>query len=84
MTLLAAFAAAFVGVSLKAFQQLNVVRGRYGLVPLFSYGLAGAEVFIISQVATSGENMAGLIAAIGTGGWMGCFVSMWIDRRIRG
>lgn len=84
MTLLAAFAAAFVGVSLKAFQQLNVVRGRFWWVPPVSYGLACAEVFIISQVATSGENMAGLIAAIGTGGWMGCFVSMWIDRRIRG
>lgn len=84
MTYLAAFAAAFVGVALKAFQQTNVIHGRFAYVPFFSYGLAFAEVLIISQVATNNGSMAGLIAAIGTGGWMGCMLSMIIDRRIRG
>lgn len=84
MTHLAAFAAAYVMVALKSTQQISVIRGRWWWVPPVSYGMAACEIIIISQVATNGESMAGLIAAIGTGGWLGCFTSMWIDRRVRG
>lgn len=84
MIYLAAFAASFVMVALKSTQQLSVVRGRYAWVPPVSYGMAACEVFIISQVATNSGNIWMLIAAIGTGGWMGCFLSMTIDRRMRG
>ena len=77
-----AFLAAFIGVALKAMQQLNVMRGRYWLVPAFSYGLAVAEVVIIGQVAKDQGSLGWLMFWIGTGGWMGCYLSMFIDRRM--
>ena len=44
------FLATFIYVSLKAFQQLNVVGGHYYLVSPVSFGMALCEVTIIVQV----------------------------------
>ena len=80
---LTAFAAAFIGVALKAFQQLSVVHNRFMWVPPVSYGMAFSEVVIIHSVSNAGGDIGLLIAWIGTGGWMGALSSMWLHRKMR-
>lgn len=82
MIYLGAFLAAFVGVGLKAAQQLNVVHEKFALIPFFSYGLAISEVLIIASVVHDRSPL--IVFCIGTGGWMGCWLSMFIHRRVRG
>lgn len=82
------FAASFGSVALKAFQQLSVIHERHFLIPPVSYGMALFDVLIISQVAFStmvnGESVWMIALVTGTGGWLGCFGSMAVHRRVRG
>lgn len=75
------FLAAYIGVALKAFQQLSVMHDRMLWVPPVSYGMALSEVLIIHAVAEYG--IGWIIFWIGTGGWMGALSSMWLHRRLR-
>jgi hypothetical protein len=76
-----AFIASFVGVGLKAAQQLNVVHHKVWWIPPISYGMAVSEVLIISSVADHGFGM--IAFWIGTGAWMGAITSMCLHKRLR-
>ena len=84
MLYLTLFAATVLGVSAKAAQQLNVQHHRLSWVPPVSYAMAFTEIVIISQVATAGGSIPLLVAAMGTGGWVGCIIAMELHRRFRG
>lgn len=86
MTLyLAAFAASYISVALKSTQQLQVVHYQFIRVIPVSYGMAGAEVFLISQIAMQGfgPSLLVMVLAIGTGAWMGAITGMTLHRRFR-
>jgi hypothetical protein len=73
------FAATFVQVFLRVFQQLNVIHRDYWLMPLGSYGMAYAELLIVLMGAISvAKGRSWIITgfAIGTGGWMGSWACM--------
>lgn len=82
MTYLLAFLGSFVYVAFKASQQVSVVTQRWSWVPVGSYGMAACEILIVSSIASHAENMLLLWFCLGTGGWMGCYLSMFIDRRM--
>ncbi len=84
---LAAGAAYFLFVFLKAFQQKNVVGMHYRWIMPISYLMAASEVFIISVIAfkaAGGAPFSELIIfafTIGTGGGLGATVGMYIHNR---
>lgn len=80
MTYAAAFLASFVMVFLKATQQLNVMKGLEGWVIPVSYGMAAAEVYIISTVADYGYGVL-VVIAIGTGAWIGAIGGIRLHKR---
>ena len=76
------FGASLLLVSCKSFQQENVIHRKWKLIPPTSYIFAFAELLLLSGgygVITAG-GVAILYGAIwmGTGAWMGCFLSMWV------
>lgn len=77
------FLATAVNVFLRVFQQLNVIHDDVWLVPLGSYGMAFAELLIVSyggvRVA-AGQSLLATGFAIGTGGWLGCVLMLWMYR----
>jgi hypothetical protein len=77
------FFTTFVYVFLKAGQQLNVVRGHYWFVPLFSFGMAATEVYVIVAIATAGYSLAA-VAGMGTGGSLGAVLAMYLHTRFLG
>lgn len=77
----AAFAASFVFVSLKAWQQLNVVHHKVWWVLPTSMAMAACEVFVISAAARSGWGW--IVIPVGLGGGLGCIAAMAIHRRVR-
>jgi len=74
---------AFTFVALKCFQQLNVVNYKWFWVPPVSYSLAWADVYIVHQIATYGPS-AGLVFSLGTGGFIGCLLSMALHKYLMG
>lgn len=74
--------AAFAHVFLRSFQQQNVIFQKYLLIIPISYGMFYIDTYITEQVATHGADAVWF--ACGTGGWMGCWLSMFIHRRVRG
>lgn len=74
--------AAFIHVFLRSFQQQNVIFNNYLLIIPISYGMFYIDTYITEQVATHGADAVWF--ACGTGGWLGCWTSMWIHRRVRG
>ena len=83
MLYLTLFAAMFGMVALRAFQQLNVMHHRLKWVAPVSYGLAFFEVVVITHVAPQEAVWWGATLALGTGGGLGCFFSMWLHRKLR-
>ena len=77
------FAISFCLVSIKAFQQLNVVHSRYIYIIPISYAFMAMEVLLINKVVNY-DNFWLTVLAAGTGGGLGCILSMRIDQRIRG
>jgi hypothetical protein len=76
-----AFAASFVFVLLKAFQQLNVVHHQVWWIMPVSFGMATCEVMVVANVATAGWGW--IVLPIGLGGGLGCLSAMWLHRRFR-
>lgn len=78
--MLTLFAASFLMIAAKAFQQLNVVHDRYCAVLPTSALLAAMEVFIIVGVVRTGWIA---IPSMALGGGLGCMFSMWLHKKIR-
>lgn len=87
MDILLAGVAYFVLVFLKAFQQRNVAFLHYEWVLPISYAMAASEILVMGIVALEVSNKGNLsaalpfILAVGTGGGIGCVLSMWIHHR---
>ena len=83
------FLASFTYVALKAFQQLNVMHHRVGLVIPISYAMAVCEFFLVGFIAIASINAASdidkafLVFQIGTGGAVGAILSMTLHKRMR-
>lgn len=87
--LLGIFVVSFLKVAARAFQQLNVFHSRYMAVVPVSYLMAFGEIVVTGYGAAqfvSGEyiQLALVGFAYGTGGWMGCWLSMWANNRMKG
>lgn len=80
MRYLEMFAACYVYVLLRAFQQRNVAFDNYGWILPTSYGMAVVDVFVISFVAHQGWS-PGIVFANGTGGFLGCLSAMLLHRK---
>lgn len=76
-----AFISAFVFVFLKAFQQLNVVRGEYLWVLPTSMAMAACEVYVVVASATRGWGW--IILPIGVGSGLGAMAAMWLHSKAR-
>lgn len=76
-------AASFIFVFLKAFQQLNVVRGHYLLVPPISLCMAATEVYVIAAVAVQGFSLSAVMG-MGTGGACGAICAMYFHTNYLG
>lgn len=72
--------AAFLLVFLRAWQQQNVIHGRYGSAFFTSYALAIADVVVILGAVREGLDV---ILFIGTGGAFGVVSAMWLHKRVR-
>lgn len=81
ITFCGAFAAAFLFVALKAFQQLSVVHHRVWWVVPTSMLMAVCEVFVVAKVAASGWGW--IVLPIGLGSGLGCLVAMFIHKGLR-
>lgn len=75
---LLAFAASFVFIFLKAFQQLNVVHKQYLLVVPTSMAMSTCEVAVIYLVAKQGWGW--LVLFTGAGGGLGCIGAMYLHK----
>ena len=85
MIYLTLFAITFGGVAIRAFQQINVAHGHRRRIPVTSYLYATFDVMFFSQmlfVIMNGGNLFLVIVASGTGGWTGCFASMWLTEHL--
>jgi anaerobic glycerol-3-phosphate dehydrogenase len=76
---LTAFAAAYVFIFLRAFQQLNVVRGNKVLIVPTSVGMAACEVYTIGAVVLNGWGW--IVVTIGVGSGLGAICAMWVHKR---
>ena len=74
------FAVNYVSVSLRVWQQLNVINSEYLAIIPTSYGMAAMLVFITLGVLSLGKNVkhqAVGILCIGTGGWLGSWTAIY-------
>lgn len=79
-----AFFAYLVAVTLKAYQQLNVMNAEYRKMPALSYGMAACDVFLMATIAKSADSLIELslfVLAIGTGGAFGSILGTWLHAR---
>lgn len=78
MLYLTAFGVSFVYIYLKAWQQINVIKHNYKMVPVVSMFMALCEVATIGLVVKESWLM---FIPIGIGGGIGCVLSMLINNR---
>lgn len=77
----------FFYVFAKAFQQRNVVFDKFWSIPVLSYvmaycELAGLGVGVL-DIATNGwDRLIILGFAHGTGGTLGCWLAMWLHKKV--
>ena len=67
--------------SCKSFQQINVTERKRWYIPPTSYAFAFFELVLLQGgfgVITSGGSILAASVAMGTGAWIGCFISMWV------
>lgn len=84
MNYFAAFACYLVSVTLKAYQQRQVMAAEYRKMPAVSYGMAACEVFITYSVIKTADSLSGLAIlafAIGSGGALGSILGTWLHAR---
>lgn len=79
MTFGAAFAAAFVFVFLKSWQQQNVVYQKYLWILPTSMAMAACEGYVVWQLATAFK--AVLVITIGLGSGLGCMAATYLHHR---
>lgn len=76
-----------VSVSLRVWQQLNVMQSEYLAIVPTSYGMAAMLVLTTLGVLSLGKDvpnqMVGILC-IGTGGWIGSWMSIYLHARIFG
>ena len=72
--------ASFFAIFLKAFQQINVVRGKYWLVPFATLGMAICEVFMVVSIVAAGASWP-VVFSIFVGGTIGCWSAMYTHNR---
>jgi hypothetical protein len=73
-----AFGVSYAYIYLKAWQQINVIKLRYRMVPLVSMLMALCEVTTIGLVV---HTSFWLFIPIGIGGGLGCVMAMWRHNR---
>jgi hypothetical protein len=71
---------AFVYVFLRALQQLNVVHNHYWRIPIVSIFMGLGDVVLILVVVKADTLWIGLTN--GLAGAAGCFLAMWLNRRL--
>lgn len=79
-----AFAASFLYIALKAFQQRQVMAAEYLKMPAVSMAMAACEVFIMVNVVKTADSTAGLIllaACIGVGASFGSMLGTYLHAR---
>jgi len=79
-----AFLAYLLAVTLKAYQQRQVMAAEYHKMPVVSYGMAFCEVFITYSVVKTAESPSGLLLlalSIGSGGALGSILGTWLHAR---
>lgn len=74
-----AFAASYVFVGLKSFQQLNVARGKYRFVLPTSLAMAVCEAYVIVAFANAGFGW--LILPVGVAAGCGAMSAMWLHSK---
>ena len=77
------FAASFIFVFLKAFQQRNVAFDHYKWIVPTSFGMAITEVYVIAAIVSTGYSLSAVLG-MGTGGGLGCLLSMYLHKRFIG
>jgi hypothetical protein len=79
MAFLAAFAAAFIFVFLKSWQQQNVVYQKYLWILPTSMAMAFCEGFVVWQLATAFKII--LVVIIGFGSGLGCLLATYLHHK---
>lgn len=80
MTFSAAFAAAFIFVFLKSWQQQNVVYRKYRWIIPTSLAMAFCEGFVVLKIATAFT--IPLLIVIGLGSGLGCMTATYAHHRL--
>lgn len=80
--ILALFINSFCYVGLKVWQQKNVIGNHYWWMVPTSYLMAAGEVYGVSVVSQGGFQWQ-IVAAIGTGAWMGGVLAMYSHNRMK-
>lgn len=80
MKYLAVFAATYLYVMARAFQQRNVAFDNYRWIPLASSAMAILDVYIVSTVAREGWQIA-IVCACAAAGTLGCWSAMLFHKR---
>ena len=87
MIYLSLLAFSFCNVSVRAFQQINVTHGHWHRIPPTSYLFSLADILVVLGIVDIGVNGGSVwlaAFAMGTGGWAGCFASMYLQRWLNG
>lgn len=78
-TALTLWAVTLVYIFAKAFQQINVQGDHYWWVPPVSYMMGLCEVTVMLWIVR--ENTIWAFVPMGTGGWMGSWLAMYLHKR---
>lgn len=81
MNLAGAFVASVLYVSLRSFQQLNVVREKLSWIMPTSLAMSATDAFIIVAIAKAGWNFW-LVLTIGLGGGIGSILAILLHKFI--
>jgi hypothetical protein len=85
MTYLVLYAVVYGAVAVRSFQQINVTHYHWGRIPITSYVFGLFEVMMYANmidIVLQGKSLILAVLAMGTGGWTGCFTSMYIAERM--
>ena len=83
MIYLKLWALSYALVAVRAFQQKNVMGDYYWRALPTSYVFAGMDLMALYfGLDQFGEDPWPTVFAMGTGGWMGCWTSMFLHRKL--
>lgn len=81
LTYILTFAASFVFIFLKAFQQRSVAFDNYMWVLPTSISMSAIEVYVVANIVQIGGWHLPLVLVIGFGGGTGCLAAMLFHKR---